>query len=93
MKRAILQSKSFARASKAYLKTHPKSADAIEDVLNLLAADAYDPRLRTHKLQGRFDGYWSCSAGYDLRVLFQFVTHNGEETILLLSLGTHDEVY
>jgi mRNA-degrading endonuclease YafQ of YafQ-DinJ toxin-antitoxin module len=38
-------------------------------------------------------GCWACVAGYDLRVVFEFTTHEGQEAILLLALGTHDEVY
>jgi hypothetical protein len=39
------------------------------------------------------EGSWACSAGYDLRILFRFVTHSGAEAILLLTVGGHDEVY
>jgi len=59
----------------------------------LLAEDAFHPQLRTHKLKGNLVGSWACSAGYDLRVVFQFVQHQGAEAILLESLGTHDAVY
>jgi mRNA-degrading endonuclease YafQ of YafQ-DinJ toxin-antitoxin module len=59
----------------------------------LLAADAFDTKLKTHKLKGDLAGVWACSAGRDLRVLFEFVTHEGAEAILLLTVGTHDEVY
>jgi len=61
--------------------------------LELLAEDANDPRLRTHKLKGESEGSWACSAGYDLRIVFEFVQHEGSEAILLLTVGTHDEVY
>ena len=53
----------------------------------------FDPRLKTHKLTGDLDGVWACSAGYDWRVLFEFIQHEGSEAILLLTVGTHDEVY
>jgi mRNA-degrading endonuclease YafQ of YafQ-DinJ toxin-antitoxin module len=66
---------------------------AIQTVLELLEEDAFHPQLRTHKLKGRLEGSWACSAGYDLRILFSFVQHEGAEAILLEALGTHDEVY
>jgi mRNA-degrading endonuclease YafQ of YafQ-DinJ toxin-antitoxin module len=59
----------------------------------LLAEDAFDPRLKTHKLRGELEGSWACSAGYDLRILFEFVQHEGAEAISLQTVGTHDEVY
>ncbi len=49
--------------------------------------------LRSHKLSGALAGCWSCSAEYDLRIVFDYVQHDGVEAILLLSLGTHDQVY
>jgi mRNA-degrading endonuclease YafQ of YafQ-DinJ toxin-antitoxin module len=64
----------------------------VETALTLLSNDAFDPRLKTHKLKGEFDGVWACSAGYDLRILFEFVERDGAEAILLLTVGTHDEV-
>ena len=68
-------------------------AQAIGSTLALLEADAFDPRLRTHKLKGKLDGSWACSAGYDLRIIFSFVQQEDAEAILLETLGTHDEVY
>ena len=35
----------------------------------------------------------SCSGGYDLRIIFKFVEHEGVQAILLETIGTHDEVY
>jgi len=48
--------------------------------------------LKTHKLKGELAGSWACSAGYDLRIVFEFVQHEGNEAILLQTIGTHDEV-
>jgi mRNA-degrading endonuclease YafQ of YafQ-DinJ toxin-antitoxin module len=61
--------------------------------LNWLAEDAFDPTLKTHKLKGDMAGLWACSAGYDLRIIVEFVQHEGAEANLLLTIGTHDEVY
>jgi mRNA-degrading endonuclease YafQ of YafQ-DinJ toxin-antitoxin module len=81
------------RAAKRVTKRAPPSAVAIPTVLELLAEDAFHPQLRTHKLKGRLEGSWACSAGYDLRIIFSFVQHEGTEAILLEALGSHDEVY
>lgn len=62
-------------------------------MLALLAENAFHPQLKAHKLKGKLVGSWACSAGYDLRVVFQFVRHNGAEALLLESIGTPDEVY
>ena len=66
---------------------------AIRATLVMLQDDAFDERLASHKLRGDLAGLWACSAGYDLRIVFEIAKHNDDEVILLVSVGTHDEVY
>ena len=93
MKRELVRTNAFIRAAKRYAKKNSQVAAEIESALIRLAADAFDPRLKTHKLKGDLDGLWACSAGYDLRIVFEFVEQARREKLLLLSVGTHDEVY
>lgn len=93
MTRELIQTTAFRRAIRKYLKRNPQCAQSIEQTLDALAADAFAPKLRTHKLQGDLDGVWACSAGYDLRILFDFVEDDNGPAILLLTIGTHDSVY
>ena len=93
MKRLILPSPAFIRSARRFARKHPQAAVELEAALGLLAEDAFHPQLKTHKLKGKLVGSWSCSAGYDLRVVFQFVQHKGAQAILLEGVGTHDEVY
>jgi mRNA interferase YafQ len=93
VERELLRTAAFIRAAKRYLKKNPQNASDFQSTLELLAADAFDARLKTHKLKGDLAGVWACSAGRDLRVLFEFVTRDDVEAILLLTVGTHDEVY
>ena len=89
----LLPSTAFIRSGRRFARKQPPVAAELQAVLALLAEDAFHPQLKTHKLKGKLVGSWACSAGYDLRVIFQFVQHKGAEAILLESLGTHDEVY
>jgi mRNA interferase YafQ len=91
--RLLLRSAAFVRAAKRAVKKEPRAAAGIQETLSLLASDAFQPLLRTHKLKGDLEGRLACSAGYDLRVVFRFVQHEGTEAILLLTIGTHEEVY
>jgi mRNA-degrading endonuclease YafQ of YafQ-DinJ toxin-antitoxin module len=75
------------------VKKHPEAAPHLQTALETLAEDAFNPTLKTHKLKGELAGSWACSAGYDLRIVFEFVQHEGAEAILLQTVGTHDEVY
>jgi len=93
LKRLLLPSTAFVRSGRRFARRHPQTAAELQSILDLLAEDAFHPQLKTHKLKGKLAGSWACSAGYDLRVVFQFVKHKGEEAILLESIGTHDEVY
>jgi addiction module RelE/StbE family toxin len=93
MRRALVRSPAFARDLRNWLKRRPDAAAAIEASLEQLSADAAHPSLRTHKLRGPLAGCWACSVGYDLRVVFEYVQPEGAEAILLLALGTHDQVY
>ena len=93
MRRTLLRSPAFARDLRSWLKSHADTVPAIEAALEQLSADAKHPTLRTHKLRGALAGCWACSVAYDLRVVFEFAHHEGAEAILLLALGTHDQVY
>jgi mRNA-degrading endonuclease YafQ of YafQ-DinJ toxin-antitoxin module len=93
VKRLLLSSTVFVRSARRFARKHPQSAAEIRLTLELLAEDAFHPQLKTHKLKGKLAGSWACSAGYDLRVIFQFVKQKSDEAILLESVGTHDEVY
>ena len=93
MRRTLLRSPTFGRDLRSWLKSRPDTAASVEATLEQLSADAVHPSLRTHKLRGQLAGCWACSAGYDLRVVFEYTQHEGVEAILFLALGTHDQVY
>ncbi len=93
MRRQLLRSATVVRAVRRLLKKQPLAAPALEQALALLAADAFHPKLRTPRLKGKLQGSWAASAGYDLRISFDLVQYEGAEAILLLTGGTHEEVY
>ena len=75
------------------IKINPAASAPLRDTIKRLQANPFDPGLRTHKLSGEMDGAWSCGAGYDLRIIFEFTRYEGKEAVLLMAVGTHDEVY
>lgn len=93
MKRLLLPSSAFVRSARRFTRKHPQLAPELQLTLQLLAEDAFHPQLKTHKLKGKLAESWSCSADYDLRVVFQFVKHKNQDAILLEGVGSHDEVY
>lgn len=93
MRRILLRSSAFVRAVRRAVPKDPRVGRDIQEALEQLAADAFHPQLRTHKLKGKLESSLACSAGYDLRIVFKFVQREGAEAILLETIGTHEEVY
>ena len=91
--RLLIRSTPFVRAAKRLLKRSPDAAADLLATLALLSVDPLHQKLKTHKLKGTLEGSLACSVGYDLRIIFEFVQHEGVEAILLQTVGTHDEVY
>lgn len=46
----------------------------------------FTPNLKTHRLSGKLEGYWSFSIDYHHRIVFRFVESG---TILFVDAGTH----
>jgi addiction module RelE/StbE family toxin len=90
--RLILISSSFKRAYKSHIGKHP-SIPIIKDTLEKLSQDPHQPSLETHKLKGKMKGSLACSVEYDLRIVFEFVENKPEDDILLIDIGTHNDVY
>ncbi len=83
------------RAYKRLARRNPRLRQRVELSLQLLVEDPFHPTLHSHKLKGKLAGSWACTVAYDYRILFELVENHesGEEEILLLTMGTHDEVY
>ena len=61
-----------------------------------LVNDPFQPLLRTHKLSGQLAGLWACGVEYDCRIIFFMETDKetgDDDIIVLINIGTHDEVY
>lgn len=92
--RPLIWSQTFKRAFRRMRERRPELRKELEASLAMLTANPFDPKLETHKLKGKLAGTWACSAGYDLRVVFEFVKDEGSEgALFLIDVGTHDEVY
>lgn len=95
MNRPLVQTPRFKRAYRKFVQRDKRLQVRIEAALLSLQADAFASSLGAHKLSGNLHGLWACSCGYDCRILFSIETdrQTGTEVILLLDIGTHDEVY
>ncbi len=94
MRKLVVTSK-FRRTYRKLVKRDRILQTHIDEALKQMQADVFAPALGTHKLGGTLLGLWACSCGYDCRIIFSLESDEkcGQEVILLLDIGTHDEVY
>ncbi|MEM7770819.1 MAG: type II toxin-antitoxin system mRNA interferase toxin, RelE/StbE family [Cyanobacteria bacterium P01_A01_bin.37] len=85
----------FKRGFKRLVKKNPQLQDKILATLEMLSNDPFTPSLKSHKLTGKLEGLWACSVAYDCRIVFAFKQdlETGEDLIVLVDIGSHDEVY
>ena len=93
--RSLVLTPKFRRAFRKFVKRNSDLQQRIEDTLQQMETDVFAPSLGTHKLSGKLDGLQSFSCGYDCRIVFSIEqdTEADNEVIVLLDIGTHDEVY
>jgi addiction module RelE/StbE family toxin len=91
----VVWSSGFKRSFKKITKKNPQLKERIIETLILLADDPFAPSLKSHKLGGNLAGFWSCYVAYDCRIIFNFSEDEQllEMVILLVDIGSHDEVY
>lgn len=89
----LLSSSSFIRNARKIVKKQPELRKNMQQILELLSKDPFDPKLKTHKLKGELQDSYACSVTYNMRIIFKFVQYEAKEAILLEAIGTHDEVY
>ena len=52
--------------------------------------EPFDPTLKTHKLSGKLNDFWSFTVDYDERVLFYFTE---DSKAVFVDIGNRDQVY
>src|SRR5713226_2043260 len=94
--RKLVLSRAFEKSYKKFTGKNQLLKSSIAKALLKLQDDAYDPSLRTHKLSGKLAAYLACSCGYDCRIVFVIeknISNSDIENIILLDIGTHNDVY
>jgi mRNA interferase YafQ len=84
----------FERKLRKIAKLSKDESNRIKTILQLLIEDPFDFRLKTHKLIGKMSDYYSCSCGYDCRIIFSIERNSTDkQVIILIDFGSHDDVY
>ena len=82
---------SFTRTAKKFLTHHRDLTDCFSLILLKLETNPHDPELKLHPLTGKLSGKHAVSLTYSYRIVLRFILTESE--ILLLDVGSHDEVY
>ena len=95
MKRKIVLTSKFKRSLRKFIKGNKRLQTDIEEAIEQIEKDVFAPNLATHKLKGEFEGLRACSYGYDCRIILSLEKdlETAEEIVVLLNIGSHDEVY
>jgi addiction module RelE/StbE family toxin len=81
----------FTRAAKHFAKCHPELRKKVASILRDLERDPFQPHLQYHKLGGKHKGMQAVSISDNFRITMTVLITAKE--ILLLDIGSHDEVY
>ena len=87
----LVTTASFDRRARKFLTKHPDLRPRLIETLEKLRTDPFEPSLRLHSLGGKLQGIQAVSLTYSYRVTLTLQIT--EQEILLLDIGTHDEVY
>jgi toxin HigB-1 len=87
----IIFTESYVRRARKFFKKHQDIIPQYEKCLQLLEMNPFHPSLRLHPLHGKLKGLYSISITVSYRITVEFVID--EKEILLIHIGTHDEVY
>jgi mRNA interferase YafQ len=92
--RELVSTPKFKRAFRKFVMRNSQLEPKLIQILQLMREDVFAPQLSTHSLQGKLSGLKACSCGYDCRILFTIeISQAQTEVIVLLDIGTHNEVY
>lgn len=75
-----------SRFLRQYKKLPADLQQEAKEVIRQLKINPNASVLKTHKLKGTFEGFWSCSINYKYRIIFMYDT---KDSIALLKIGDH----
>ena len=81
----------FTRTAKRFLISHPDLRPKVAAILRDLETDPFQPHLKFHHLTGKLKGVQAVSVTLSYRITLTVIVTDKE--IILLDIGSHDEVY
>lgn len=87
----IVTPEQFLRLARKFFRQHPDLKARFAGLLDDLQKDPFQPGLKLHALSGKLDGCYAVSLTYSYRITLTLMVT--EREIILLDIGSHDEVY
>jgi mRNA-degrading endonuclease YafQ of YafQ-DinJ toxin-antitoxin module len=87
----LVTTQHFERRARKFLRKHPELHQALRNTLDDLSRDPFQPKLELHPLSGDLASVHAVSLTYSYRLILDVMVT--EREIVLLDIGTHDEVY
>lgn len=88
---SLIFTESYEKIERRFLKRHPDLRGRYHRTLAVLEQDPFHPSLRLHPLEGRLAGLHAVSINLQYRITLELELR--DEEILLVSVGSHGEVY
>ena len=88
---SLIELPSFTRALRRFMRKHPDLADTVDETLEQLQINPFEPSLRLHNLSGSLQGMQAVSITYAYRIVLCVEITDSE--VILHNIGSHDEVY
>ena len=87
----IVYTHSYIRRAKKFIKQHPELLGQYEKTLRLLEVNPSHPSLHLHKLTGRLADLYAVYINQSYRIAIELIFK--EDTVIPVSVGSHDQVY
>ncbi len=87
----LVTTATFDRRARKFLVRHPELRPRFAEVLRKLSEDPLAPSLRLHALRGNLQGVHAIRLTHSFRITL--LLHLAAEEVVLLDMGSHDEVY
>jgi mRNA-degrading endonuclease YafQ of YafQ-DinJ toxin-antitoxin module len=87
----LAKDKSYLKREIKFFKKHPDLLEKYGIILNKLKNDPFEPSLKLHKLQGSLEKFHAVRLTYEYRIVLVLMII--DEQIVLVDIGTHDDVY
>lgn len=87
----LVKEKSYPKREFKFFKKHPDLLDKYGIILKKLQNDPFEASLKLHKLQGNLEKFHAVRLTYEYRIVL--VLQIVDEQIVLVDIGTYDDVY